>query len=293
MRHGWRVAGLLLGAACASGGPASRPGGPAPAPPATPRPSVDPVRTTPAPPVALRYPRSGGGIVRYAFHRRDSLTATMPSGETQVQQLARTAYLTLTLVHADSGSRITAVVDSVRPDSGFAFAALLLDSARAARWTAWRDTAGHTRVDAGTSPSLAASQIRDELQLLFPPLPPQGALPGARWTDSTTMDGRVSAFAATEVVHSQLAAGTALSVAGAVPVEVLRSRAASGTGTQFGQPISVAGTGADSLAYQLFPDGRVVQVEGRRWTDLVVSLPTIGQSVPARESSTLLFTLLR
>ena len=52
-------------------------------------------------------------------------------------------------------------------------------------------------------------------------------------------------------------------------------------------------TGADTLVYHLAADGRVLQVAGRRWTDMVVSLPSIGQTVPARESSRLLLTLLR
>jgi hypothetical protein len=293
MTRRWRIAGLLLGAACASGSPANSSPTPAPSGPSSPRPSIDPARTDPAFKPGLQYPRTGGGILRYALRRRDSVTATMPSGETQLQILGRVAYLTLTWVAADTGTRITAVVDSIRADSGLLIASGLLDSARGARWAGTRSPEGRLRLDPGTSPSLAAAQVQDELLLLFPALPPEGAVPGGRWIDSTTGPGRVSAFSAAESVYVQGVVDTLPSATGALPLTLVRTRRAGGEVVQFGQPISVRATGTDTLAYQLAADGRILRVHGRRWTDLVVSLPSIGQSVPARESSTLLFTLLR
>lgn len=289
----WRLAGLLLGAACASGTPASRPATPAPSSPSVPRPNVDPARTDPAAASAVRYPTRGGGIARYAFTRRDSVLATMPSGESQLQVLGRTAYLTLTWVASDSGTRLTAVVDSIRADSGLAALVPLLDSARAARWTARRDLAGRLTVETASSPSLAAAQVQDELLLLSLPLPPEGANAGASWTDSTSGPARVSAFAITEMARIEAHADPAPAAGGALPVTLYRVRTASGEASQFGQPISVTATGADTLVYHLAADGRVLQVAGQRWTDMVVSLPSIGQTVPARESSRLLLTLLR
>ena len=289
----WRLAGLLLGAACASGTPASRPANPAPSTPSVPRPNVDPARTDPAAASAVHYPTRGGGILRYAFARRDSVLATMPSGEHQLQVLGRTAYITLTWVASDSGSRLTAVVDSIRADSGLAALMPLLDSARSARWTARRDLAGRLTVETASSPSLAAAQIQDELLLLSLPLPPEGARGGTSWTDSTSGPARVSAFEITEMARIQAHADTARVAGGALPVTLYRVRTASGEASQFGQPISVTATGADTLVYHLAADGRVLRVAGRRWTDMVVSLPSIGQTVPAQESSSLLLTLLR
>jgi hypothetical protein len=56
--------------------------------------------------------------------------------------------------------------------------------------------------------------------------------------------------------------------------------------------MNLKASGSDSLAYQIAPDGRVLGVEGVRLTELVVDLPSIGQSVPARERSLLRMTLL-
>ena len=293
MRRTWHLAGLHLGAACASGSPAARPAGPTPASgPAAPRPNVDPVRTTPAPVTPIRYPRAGGGVLRYAFHRRDSVEVTMPSGETQQQLLGRQAWLTLTWIAADSGTRLTAVVDSIRPDSGFVAAEFTLDSAWSARWAGLRGPDGRVQMGPGSSPSLTAGLIRDELGLLFPPLPPGGVLPGQGWLATDSGEARVSAFPATEQVQVSAAAGDTLTPAGALPLTVVRTRTAGGTGTQFGQPMEVRATGVDSLTYALLADGRVASVEGRRTTDVVVTLPSVGQSVPAHETSLLRFTLL-
>jgi hypothetical protein len=287
----WRIAILLFGAGCSSGSnpPSTRP---SPAP-SEPRPNIDPLRVEPARDLAIRYPKNGAGITRYAFARRDSVIATMPSGDTQVQTLGRTAFITVTWVAADTGTRLTATVDSMVPDSGFASLAVTLDSARGARWTAIRRPGGQLTDLTGGPHSLIADQVRDQLQLLFPLLPLEGCHPGATWNDSTTAAARVSAFEATETALSASRAESMVTASGALPVLVVRTRSAAGEGTQFGQPMTLRATGSDTLSYQIAPDGKIILVEGVRLTDLVVDLPSIGQSVPARERSTLRMILVR
>jgi hypothetical protein len=241
--------------------------------------------------VVIRYPVGGAGISHYAFLRRDSVVATMPSGEEQLQLLGRTAYLTITWIAADSGTKITALVDSIVADTGLGMAQAQLDSARGTRWTALRLPTGNLSGLTGTRTSLAGDQVRDQLALLFPHLPPDGARPGATWTDSTEGPARVIAFEATEIVLRRSEAGQTL-VAGALPIQVASTRTAMGQGTQFGQAITVKGNGADTLAYQLAAEGRVLSVEGSRRTSLVVELSAIGQSVQARETSVLRMTLV-
>lgn len=288
MSSPWRAAVLLLGAACASGQPPARQPSPAPGP----RPTMDPGRIEPGHTTTVQYPRSGGGIHRYAFVRRDSVVATMPTGETQVQLIGRTAYLTLTWVGADTGTRITAQVDSLSADSGLTGFTAALDSARGVRWTALRRPDGHLAALSGGRSSLVGDQLRDQLLLFFPVLPAAGAHDGATWTDSTALPTRVSAFEATETARSASSASTPANGANALDIAVVRIRSASGEGTQFNQPMTVQATGLDSLTYRLSPDGRVIDVIGHRTTDLVVQLPSIGQQVPAHEVSYLRMTLL-
>jgi hypothetical protein len=241
----------------------------------------------------VHYPTTGGGIHRYALARRDSIVATMPTGEAQMQLLGRTAFVTVTWVAADTGTRLTTQVDSVVADTGLTSFTASIDSARGLRWTALRLPNGRLTALSGGRGSLVGDQIRDQLQLLFPVLPPEGVKPGATWTDSTTQPTRVSAFEANETALTSSVAATTAAGGGVLEIVAVRTRTASGEGTQFSQPMTVQGSGADSLTYHLAPDGRVLDVAGNRYTDLVVQLPSIGQSVPAHESSVLRMTLLR
>ena len=254
---------------------------------------MDPGRVEPARVSTVRYPGAGGGIQRYVLVRRDSVVATMPTGDTQMQIVGRAAYITITWIASDTGARVTTLVDSVVADSGLTNFAASIDSARGLRWTAFRMPNGRlTALSAGRG-SLVGDQIRDQIQLIFPVLPADGARPGASWTDSTTRPTRVSAFEAEETALTANIAALSASSAGVLEIVTVRTRTASGTGTQFSQSMTIQGTGTDSLVYHLAADGRVLDVSGSRNTDLIVKLPSIGQSVPAHESSSLRMTLLR
>lgn len=292
MLRSWPAGLLLFAAACSSGGGAATPAGPAPSPSPTPGPGA---MVTPAgpPAPAIRYPRSGGGIARYAFSRRDSVTATMPSGENQTLVFGRTAFLTLTWIAADSGTKVTAAIDSIVPDSAvLPGPRMALDSARGARWTGLRTPTGKLVNLTSGSTSLAGDQVRDQLFLLFPLLPRDGVVSGATWTDSVDVPTRLSAFEAVENVVRNSVAGTT-SGSAPLPIDVIRQRSASSKVTQYGQEMLVTAQGVDSLQYQLGADGRVLLVQGQRHTDITIQLPAIGQSVPAQETSVLRMTLLR
>jgi hypothetical protein len=282
---------LLLAAACSSGGGGAAPTttpSPVPAPGASPMVTPEAARGP-----AIRYPKSGGGIARYAFSRLDTVVATMPSGETQLLVLGRTAFLTLTWIAADSGTRVTAAIDSVVADSGTVPAAIAgLDSARGSRWTALRTPTGKLINLSGGSPSLAGDQIRDQLFLLFPMLPKDGVSAGQTWTDSTDVPTRLSAFEATEQVVRQSVAGSA-SGSSPLPIDVVRQRSASSKVNQYGQEMLVTAQGVDSLQYHLGGDGRIMSVAGRRHTSITIQLPAVGQTVPAQETSALRMTLIR
>lgn len=231
-------------------------------------------------------------MARYAFARLDSVSAELPSGEAQVQTLASTAYLTITWVAADSGSRITGVVDSIVGDSGMTLPYAVIDSVRGTRWTALRPITGGLTGVSATKSSLLADQFRDQLALLFPHLPADGAHPGGQWQDSAQGPARVSAFETTESARFTNQAGDA-DVDGGLAIQVIVDRSADGQATQFGQPIGLKSTGSDTLSYRLAGDGRVLEVGGTRWTSVVVDLSSIGQTVPVTQVSSVRMTLLR
>ncbi len=254
---------------------------------------MDPVRNVPVGnQPTFRYPAHGGGLEHYALWCRDSVQATLPTGETQIQLFGRTAHLTLSWVGADSGAQVTAVVDSLIPDSGQVGFGAILDSARGSRWTAFRDPSGRLMGLAGGSGSVVADQVRDQLLMLFPVIPASGVVPGSTWTDSLRQPARLSAFSATESVR--LWSRAALPAPdGSLLITTVRLRVAADTGTQFGQPINLRATGSDTLTYRVDQTGRVLEVSGVQASDMVVELPAIGQSVPAKEHSAVRILLLQ
>lgn len=290
MPAAWRAVVLLLGAACAGGsGPAPRP---APAPGPAQRPTMDPGRTDAPAEVAVRYPVAGAGVTRYVLNRRDSIAVTMPSGESQLQMSGSTAWASLRWSATDSGTHFAATVDSLQSDQDLPIPFEQVDSVQQARWTFFRTPTGRIVHLTGGPASLRGDQIRDQLVLLFPPLPAGGARPGAVWADSAAFPTRVSAFEATEQAAVEVRAAAVPGPRGSLGVTLDRRRTAEGAGTQFGQAITVRATGTDTLEVVLGLDGAVQSAAGTRVTSLVVELPAIGQAVPVHQVSFLRATVL-
>lgn len=253
---------------------------------------MDPGRTEAPAEVAIRYPSRGTGVSRYLLQRRDSIAVTMPSGESQLQVSASSAFATLTWAATDSGTRITATVDSLVPDPDLPLPFEQVDSAQQARWTFVRAPNGRITELTGGPASLRGDQIRDQLVLLFPPLPVGGARAGVTWADSAAFPTRVSAFEAVEQAAVQVRAAALPGPRGSLGVTVVRTRTASGASTQFGQTITVQASGTDTLEVTLGLDGGVQSAAGSRVVDLVVELPAIGQAVPVHQVSFLQASLL-
>lgn len=231
----------------------------------------------------VRYPRSGEGTERYVFARQDTVVATMPTGEEQTQVIGRSAYLSIAWVASDSGTSLTATLDSIVPGEGMTPYSPSLDSAYGARWAAWRELDGQViRLEGGPSSSLA-DQVMDQLRLLFPTLPSDGAGAGLTWSDSTEGPALVSAFEARERVSALSAAQAGPD--GSLTIAVVRQRVAAGEGLQYLQPISIRATGTDSLVYTMTTDGVVHDVKGRRLVHLDLDLPAVGQRVSAQVRS--------
>jgi hypothetical protein len=231
---------------------------------------------------------------RYAWYRRDSLVVEMPGGESQTQAIGRTTYLRVSVTPKEGDSEVAVAVDSIRPDADATIPPVLLDSAVATTWTGRLGPNGRLTDIHASSSSLVADQLGSQLPLLFPALPAGGPRPGASWSDSTTGPYRSNAVTATE--QAQVACRAlgyeAFQAAQALRVECSRTSSFSGAGAQFGQDMTLQGSGTASLLYHLGTGGRVVGLAGQESNDLTITVVTVGQAVPARQEARFTLTPL-
>ncbi len=291
----WWPAAALSCLACSSSPPPPRPApAPVPRPPEQPASPIEAARPEPGRVLRARYPASGGAIARYALTRRDSVVSQMPSGEVQTQLRGRTAFVTVSWIATASLARLVAAVDSLVEDPAAPVPILQLDSARGTRWTAERRPGGPLTNFTGSARSLVGDQIRDELALLFPSLPPAGAGPGDVWSDSASMPVRLGGFEVLETGRGELRAGEVVHLGGsdALVIVAIRIRRAQGETTQFDQPIQITAAGTDSLSHAVAADGRVLAASGVRRTEMALAFPAVGQSITAQEFTRLTFRLV-
>jgi hypothetical protein len=234
--------------------------------------------------VTIRYGTSG--TARYALYRRDSVTVKMPSGESQVQNFGKTAYVTITLAPATPpDAQISIRLDSLRPDPDWVVPTAALDSAVGTVWTGRRLPNGRLVDLSPDRNSFVASQLRSQLNLLYPVLPPTGGRANAEWTDSSTNPITANAFEVKETAttrsHAEPVAGRAAGAA--LRITSLRNATFEGSGNQFGQELQLTGTSSDSLRYLLAPEGRVLSLDGTESTDMTITVPSVGQTVPAEQ----------
>lgn len=287
MRRFWLA--LLLGAACAPSGSAP---GPTPAPPYQPSPGPQPEATPSSPGLKLRTT----GRYRYALSQRDSVVAQMPSGEAQEQVSGRTAYLTISLQPTGTGALFEAVVDSIHADPDVTLPGIEVDGARGARFTGTLSGTGWLEGLTGARRSNLLDQIRDQLNLMFPVLPPDGVHPGSAWTGTAAaVPARLSVVDLNEAVDAKGSAQGEELIAGerVLPVTVVRTTAGKGTGNQVGQDLDLETTGLDSLTYRLATDGRVVSADGTSTKNFTISVRAVGQTVPVAQLRRVMFTLLK
>ncbi|HSE66976.1 MAG TPA: hypothetical protein VLB12_08315 [Gemmatimonadales bacterium] len=235
------------------------------------------------------------GTFRYSLWRRDSVVAQMPSGEAQIQVTGQTAFVTVSLQPATDGARLTATLDSVRPDPDVTISIGTLDSISRSQWSGQLTRSGWVESVSATTHSLLADQIRDAIKLLFPVLA-DNAGAGSTWHSSApAVAARLSVVDLDESVQVVGTAGAAANENGQkfIPITVIRTTTGQGSGSQAGQPIDLAATGRDSLVYQLGNDGQVLGAEGARVRDMTLTATAVGQTVPVTQESRLKFLQLR
>lgn len=263
---------LLPGCAASPGG-----GGPVPQPAeaATPSEHLGTGTTVLYAPVAL---------ARYRLEMRDSVAMEMPDGSFQRTVTVKTAHLTASFRDSAGLLATSITLDSLALDQPNSLMQGLVDSTRGTRWDGM--IREHRRIDSlrSSRPSIFGEQIRTMLYRLFPVLPEDGAAPGRSWADSASMpfqlmagfdasEQRVAAFRATKIEDRE---GTR-----SLTIQSTTTYAVSGSGSTYGQTISIEGTGRATGTHRVSLGGRLLAAQVTDTVRMTLAVSAVGQSVPA------------
>lgn len=285
MRHGVGLTALWLTAACASGGG----GGGGTGTGSAARPTIDPVAP---PPIVNNMRLQPDAVAHYALARVDSLTIEMAGAE-QGQVLDRTLFLTITSVPSSLGRQITILVDSLQTREAGLVSPLALDSLQGMRWTGTLSPDGRMGPLTASRATLLGAPLDGQFRLLFPLLPAGGASSGATWSDSTSDTVQVSAFGGRDQARLQYSTGESERTMGQLilPVKLQRLSTITGLAIQSGQSISLSGTDSTEAIYRISNQGRLLAFEGSSNSSLTISIPSVGQTLPASQRA--VFSLSR
>ncbi|NNG16891.1 MAG: hypothetical protein HKM89_10455 [Gemmatimonadales bacterium] len=243
---------------------------------------TEPVQaTSDSVPTDFRYAPGPAGSYRY--YRLDSIEYRFP-GASQVQVYGRTAYLTVGIEPRDSAYRVEFQLDSIFQDPGTTHQPAL-DSLGRVRWVAEMDPAGGLRNFSVSPASPFGENLSIELARRFFPVQPAGGVrAGVVWTDSAEVTvGGVSLNQTERSVTRSAATMTDDSLGIRIESSAVLERR--GTSTQTGEVIEAAGSGVDSTAFFLGPDGLFLGGEGKEQLDLLFTIPAVGQDVPVQQVS--------
>jgi len=286
--NGWRrltVVLLMAGCATSSGGggkeAAPATGAPAPAAPA------------PAAPIERRAPsgtvRYGPSAMRYLVYRRLRIEQIF-SGKPQRQDLGARVFVGVVITGpADSvGYPATFTVDSVVADSGTPqpiadnmtkVRALVLAGRVAPRG----DFQGSTASDSLGAQSIA--QVVGNFRDFLPRIPALGAKNGTAWTDTVSVTQRSGSGAVSRRATVQSRATGWEDHAGtrSLHIESSATYSLTGSGENGGQSFQVSGTGMTISRAFIAEDGRYLGGESHDSTNLTVTLPAQGLTIPVTQ----------
>ena len=278
------VAALCGGGLACSTATGTTAAGPAPASPSG--------AATPAPAAARTPAARRGAIVyqpmastAYVVRRRDSVTVQLPNGLPQTQELTRTVFLTVGSA-AGSPMRVSITLDSLVV-GGVGANQPAADSARGTRWTGTLTPEGRLAGLTTDRTSAVGQQLSGMLPTFFPILPAGGVRDGAVWTDTLSDTLRAMAFNVKEhaIVSSRAASDNGIRIESTV------SFTRAGGGSQFGQAVEVQSTGTRHITSRLRPDGVLTETTGTEASDMTLTIPAVGQSLPVKQSATFTVTL--
>jgi hypothetical protein len=265
----------------ASPAPTPAPGGPGAAPDAE-----SPAPTTPGrgPAVTYRALRDAA----YRLERHDSLDLQYPGGATQEQVRDRVAFLHVSVVEsaAPGQFQVGIVLDSLQAlENGQPAAPDSLFAARGTRWTATLSTTGGLSALTPDRSGTFADELTGRLRLLFPALPAGGVREGMEWTDTTEYRLTADAFPGTErAVTTYHAAAAEGSGPKRLTLESQGQYDRTGTRQQGDQELQMTAKGSRHGTHQFGMDGVLVNARGNDAGDMSIIVPSLGQTVPVKQS---------
>lgn len=284
---GWRrLAVVLLIAGCAQGsGGGTKEPAPAPAPGTPPPAAAAPVEPRP-PSGTVRY---GPSAMRYLVYRRLRIQQTF-SGQPQRQDLGARVFVSVVITGpADIvGYPATFTVDSVLADSGTPqpiadnmskVRALVLAGRLAPRG----DFQGSTASDSMGAPSIA--QVVGNFRDFLPRIPALGAKNGTAWSDTVSITQRSGGGAVSRraTAHSRATGWEDHAGTRSLHIESNATYTLTGSGENGGQSFQVSGTGTTTSRAFIAEDGRYVGGESQDSTNLTVTLPAQGLTIPVTQ----------
>jgi hypothetical protein len=208
----------------------------------------------------------------------------MPDGSFQRTVTVKMAFLSLTLRPRGRDFSAEIALDSLALDRPNALLQPLVDSARGTHWQGLLRRTGRLDSLTASKPSVFGEQVRAMLQRLLPVVPDSGAGPGDRWQESDTMPYQIMAgFEATEERVAEFRAGKWEDEGGrrVLVIQSSMTYSVTGSGSGFGQEIRFEGSGVALGTHHIAPSGILIHAQVTDSVKMTLTVPAVGQSVPA------------
>jgi hypothetical protein len=281
--------GALLAAALLTGcgGASTTSNAPTSAPTPKPGDAGAPASTTPGhgPAVTYRPVRSA----QYRLERHDSLSLQYPGGATQEQVRDRIAFLHVTVGESATQGpyQVAIVLDSLQAlENGQPASPDSLAAARGTRWTGSLSSTGGLSALTPDRTGTFPDELTGRLRLLFPALPSGGVREGMEWTDTTEYRLTADAFPGNEraVITYRASANEAPGSGKGITLQSSGSYDRTGTRLQADQELQMAAKGTRRGSHQFGLDGILIAAQGNEAGDMTITVPTVGQTVPVKQS---------
>jgi hypothetical protein len=216
-------------------------------------------------------------------------------GQTTTSEFTLGYYVSVTVLRADDAFRTSFALDSIVTVEGLGISPTEAARASGTIITASLDRDGRIgEIEADRPTRVVVERILNQLKQFFPRIPPQGVLPGERWSDTTKTTNRANGLDVTieATEHSEAAGWTDYGGARALRIHSVSSYTVSGGGTQQGQRITLEGQGTSVSDGFLGPDGRYLGMVAVDTTHLSAMVEAIGAVIPITQTRTDTVTIL-